>query len=209
MCRKATTLIFNSQTRCNIPSLSSLSPLSVCTVADTSQTTPSPTTTTSHPQPHIIFHTHRPFHTSRYPLKNENDVADISNQHSINIVNDDDSEVKEVSSEFPESFTDVPGATNTKSKKLAIVYTCKVCNTRSAKQFTEQAYHHGVVLVRCPGCENLHLIADRLGMFEDRGEDGKGWDVEKALADAGENVKAVSNDNVLELTLDDVLGKKS
>ena len=35
---------------------------------------------------------------------------------------------------LPESFTDVPGATNTKSKTLAIVYTCKVCDTRSAKQ---------------------------------------------------------------------------
>ena len=74
------------------------------------------------------------------------------------------------------------------------------------KQFTEQAYRKGVVLVRCPGCENLHLIADRLGMFEDRGEDGKGWDVEKALANAGENVKAVSHDNVLELTVDDIMG---
>lgn len=60
--------------------------------------------------------------------------------------------------------------------------------------------------MRCPGCENLHLIADRLGMFEDRGEDGKGWDVEKALATAGENVKAVSHDNILELTLDDIVG---
>lgn len=50
------------------------------------------------------------------------------------------------------------------------------------------------------------MIADRLGMFEDRGVDGKGWDVEKALANAGENVKAVSHDNVLELTVDDIMG---
>jgi hypothetical protein len=43
-------------------------------------------------------------------------------------------------------------------------------------------------------------------MFEDRGDDGRGWDVEKALANAGENVKAVSHDNILELTVDDIAG---
>ena len=114
-----------------------------------------------------------------------------------------------------ESFTDIPGTTNTKGKTLAIIYTCKVCNTRSAKKFTEHAYKHGVVLVRCPGCQNLHLIADRLGWFEGQGEgeeanDGQGgWDVEKALAKAGENVKAVSGEDVLELTVDDILGNKT
>lgn len=62
--------------------------------------------------------------------------------------------------------------------------------------------------MRCPGCQNLHLISDRLGWFEDRGDEGNGWDVEKALAKAGENVKAISHDNVLELTLDDIVGSK-
>ncbi|KAL3759677.1 hypothetical protein ACHAWU_009824 [Discostella pseudostelligera] len=108
-----------------------------------------------------------------------------------------------------ESFTDIPGTTNTKAKTLAIIYTCKVCNTRSAKQFTEKAYKHGVVLVKCPGCQNHHLIADRLGWFEDKGVDGQGWDVEKLLAEAGENVKAVSGNDVLELTLDDIAGTKT
>lgn len=104
-------------------------------------------------------------------------------------------------------LTNLPG-TGSKSgqKKLAIIFTCTVCHTRSAKQFTEQAYRKGVVLVRCPGCENLHLIADRLGVFEDQGTDGKGWDIEKAMANIGENVTAVNNDNVLELTVQDVVG---
>jgi protein import protein ZIM17 len=102
-------------------------------------------------------------------------------------------------------LTDIPGAKTGKGKKLAIVFTCTVCETRSAKQFTEQAYRNGVVLVRCPGCENLHLIADRLGYFEDKGDGG--WDIEKAMAKMGENVRAVTNDNVMELTLEDVIGQ--
>jgi protein import protein ZIM17 len=62
-------------------------------------------------------------------------------------------------------------------------------------------------LVKCPGCQNLHLIADRLGWFEDMDDDFEGgWDIEKALARAGENVTAVTNDNVLEMTLGDVVG---
>lgn len=100
------------------------------------------------------------------------------------------------------SISDIPGA-QTGGKKLAIVFTCKVCETRSAKQFTEQAYRHGVVMVRCPGCENLHLIADRLGFFED-----ESWDIEKAMQRMGEQVTAINDNNVLELTLKDVAGDK-
>ncbi|GMH54454.1 hypothetical protein TrRE_jg9413 [Triparma retinervis] len=101
------------------------------------------------------------------------------------------------------AYPDVPGAEKG-GKKLAIVYTCKVCDTRSAKRFTENAYLNGVVMVRCPGCENLHLIADRLGFFEDR--EGGGWDVEKFMKAKGEDVTAVHEGNVLELTMADVLG---
>lgn len=98
-------------------------------------------------------------------------------------------------------LTNIPGA-QLGGRKLALVFTCNVCNTRAAKQFTEQAYRHGVVMVRCPGCEKYHLIADRLGFFQD-----KSWDIEQAMAALGNNVKAVTNDNVLELTMDDLMGQ--
>jgi len=101
------------------------------------------------------------------------------------------------------SFSDVPGSEKG-GRKLAIIYTCKVCETRSAKKFTEHAYQNGLVMVRCPGCENLHLIADRLGVFDDS---KGGWDIEKYLNEMGERVQTVTKDNVLEVTMADVLGK--
>jgi len=99
----------------------------------------------------------------------------------------------------------IPGAQRGK-KKLAIIYTCAICGTRSAKQFTENAYNNGVVIVQCPGCNNRHLIADNLGFFSS--EEG-GWNIEKSMKRMGENVQAVNNDNVLELSIDDVFGDQA
>lgn len=102
------------------------------------------------------------------------------------------------------SFRDIPGAEKG-GKKLAIIYTCKVCNTRSAKKFTQQSYEKGLVMVRCPNCKNLHLIADRLGVFDDSKD---GWDIETYLRSMGDKVKTVTNDNVLEITMADIMGKE-
>ena len=97
----------------------------------------------------------------------------------------------------------IPGA-QTGGKKLAIVFTCTVCGTRSAKQFSENAYRNGVVVVQCPGCQNRHLIADNLGFFADQSDGG--WNVEKAMAKMGDNLKLVNDDNVLEVSVEDVVG---
>ncbi|KAK9236137.1 DNL zinc finger-domain-containing protein [Lipomyces kononenkoae] len=48
-----------------------------------------------------------------------------------------------------------------------ITLTCKVCKNRSSHFMSHQAYHHGTVLVKCPGCNNRHLIADHLKIFSD------------------------------------------
>lgn len=84
---------------------------------------------------------------------------------------------------------------------LALVFTCKVCETRSMKTCCRDSYEKGVVVVRCGGCNNLHLIADRLGWF---GEPGS---VEDLLAARGEGIKKGSVDS-LNLTLEDLAGKK-
>ncbi|XVE99287.1 hypothetical protein REPUB_Repub03eG0185500 [Reevesia pubescens] len=83
---------------------------------------------------------------------------------------------------------------------VAMVFTCKVCETRSVKTLCRESYEKGVVVARCGGCNNLHLIADRLGWF---GEPGS---VEDFLASRGEEVKKGSLDT-LNLTLEDLAGK--
>lgn len=82
-----------------------------------------------------------------------------------------------------------------------MVFTCKVCETRSMKMASREAYEKGVVVVRCQGCDNLHLIADRLGWF---GEPGS---VEELLAARGEEFKKGSMDS-LNLTAEDLAGDK-
>lgn len=84
---------------------------------------------------------------------------------------------------------------------LAMIFTCKVCETRSVKMASRESYENGVVVARCSGCNNLHLIADRLGWF---GEPGS---IEDFLAARGEEVKKGSADT-LNLTLEDLAGKK-
>ncbi|KAG1706500.1 hypothetical protein DVH05_001648 [Phytophthora capsici] len=110
--------------------------------------------------------------------------------------------IKTATDSTTDSTTGAPGV-ESPGEKFVMLYTCSVCETRSAKTISKHAYYKGVVLVRCPGCENLHLIADRLGWFED-----DGTDVESLLKDKGEKVRFVTGEDVLELTEKDILGSK-
>ena len=46
-----------------------------------------------------------------------------------------------------------------------ITFTCKRCQVRSSHKMSGQAYHHGSVLITCPGCKNRHVISDHLGVY--------------------------------------------
>jgi len=74
--------------------------------------------------------------------------------------------------------------------KMAMVYTCKVCETRQMKQFSKLAYEKGIVIIQCKGCPKKHLIADNLGWYKDWL--GKGnTNIEEMLGDRGETTRRV------------------
>ena len=77
------------------------------------------------------------------------------------------------------SSEDIPEA-----PQYEITLTCKPCLHRSTHRITKQGYHKGSVLVRCPSCHNLHLIADKLGFFSD-----KSITIEDILREKGQLIK--------------------
>ncbi len=81
---------------------------------------------------------------------------------------------------------------------LVALFTCKVCETRAARRVSKRAMRSGTVLIRCPGCLGLHVLADRLGFFDDATVDA-----EALLAARGETVRRADADGVVELTDDD------
>ncbi|KAI4302318.1 hypothetical protein MLD38_038079 [Melastoma candidum] len=110
-------------------------------------------------------------------------------------------EDRKISSAAKVDFTAISNLKTSSRHDLAMVFTCKVCETRSVKTACRESYEKGVVVVRCSGCDNYHLIADRLGMF------GQPGSVEDFLAARGEDVKKGSMDT-LNLTLEDLAGKR-
>lgn len=86
-----------------------------------------------------------------------------------------------------------------KRHDLAMLFTCKVCETRSAKTMSRVTYETGIVIVRCPECRNLHLIADRLGWFGEKGS------VEDFLEQQGVSVRK-GLEGSYEFSVDDLAG---
>lgn len=73
--------------------------------------------------------------------------------------------------------------------RLLLGFTCKICNERTHRTISRQAYSKGVVLVQCPGCQNRHLIADNLGWFEPKGREDSTINIEEMLKRRGEQVR--------------------
>ncbi|KAK3588261.1 hypothetical protein CHS0354_039181 [Potamilus streckersoni] len=96
---------------------------------------------------------------------------------------------------FSESSNSAPLHNRIEARKY-IEYTCKVCGGKNHHTFSKKAYEDGVVIVRCSGCRNLHLIADNLGWFKDVGKKN----IEEILASKGEFVKT-GDDGSLEIQL--------
>ena len=60
---------------------------------------------------------------------------------------------------------------------------------------SKKSYEKGVVLIRCDGCENLHLVADNLGWFRDQKTN-----VVDILREKEEEVRTLSDVDMLDLT---------
>eukprot|EP00291_Cryptomonas_curvata_P020474 CAMPEP_0172156350 /NCGR_PEP_ID=MMETSP1050-20130122/3148_1 /TAXON_ID=233186 /ORGANISM="Cryptomonas curvata, Strain CCAP979/52" /LENGTH=272 /DNA_ID=CAMNT_0012825381 /DNA_START=158 /DNA_END=972 /DNA_ORIENTATION=- len=101
----------------------------------------------------------------------------------------------ELKKQFPEKYPEI-----------MMEFTCSKCETRQRKRFTRHAYEKGIVIVRCEGCEALHLIADNIGWYKDWL--GQAVNVEQVLAAKGEKVEnrlSRRADGTLEVALDDLL----
>mgnify|MGYP002635602353 CR=1 FL=1 len=97
-------------------------------------------------------------------------------------------EEKKVSYTF--DADDIKGNTRGKGGTLLMAFTCTVCDTKQARTFNKDSYTKGVVLLRCGGCDNLHLIADNLGWFRD----GK-TNIQDIMKEKGDTVKTNIDDN--------------
>lgn len=102
------------------------------------------------------------YHLEQVTVSNSNYWSQPTRRFKSDDSHNDDESIH-VKVNIPESL-DIPGAEKG-AEKMAIIYTCNVCETRSIKQFTKRAYTEGVVIATCPGCGSRHLLADQLGYF--------------------------------------------
>ncbi|KAH8151277.1 uncharacterized protein LAJ45_04479 [Morchella importuna] len=77
----------------------------------------------------------------------------------------------------------------TKPPSYELTVTCRPCTHRSSHTITKQGYHHGSVMITCPGCQNRHVISDHLKIF---GETARSFEDILSQSGSGETVKKVA-----------------
>ncbi|KAK3362294.1 DNL zinc finger-domain-containing protein [Lasiosphaeria hispida] len=77
-----------------------------------------------------------------------------------------------------------PSESVRKAPHYELTFTCKPCSKRSRHKISKQGYHHGSVLVTCPGCRSKHVITDHLRIFGDHK-----ITIEELLAERGQIIK--------------------
>ena len=106
----------------------------------------------------------------------------------------EDDTAKKISYTFTED--QIKGTRRGTGGLLMMAYTCSVCETKQARTFAKDAYTKGVVLMRCEGCDKLHLIADNLGWFRD-----ESVNIEQIMAEKGETVNTNIRESTIEFTV--------
>ena len=72
---------------------------------------------------------------------------------------------------------------------LQMLYTCNQCDTKNAAKFSASSYETGSIVVRCEGCQSLHLLVDHLKFFDAM----ETFDVETLMAERGRRVVRLSD----------------
>ena len=92
----------------------------------------------------------------------------------------------------------IKGTTRGRGGLLLMAYTCAKCETKQARTFSKESYEKGVVLVRCEGCDKLHLIADNLGWFRD-----EKVNISTIMEEKGEKLNTNISNESIEFTLNE------
>jgi len=102
------------------------------------------------------------------------------------------------------AVSDGPGgvAIGQVSPRIVIGMTCGVCNTRLVKTMSKLSYTKGVVLIRCDGCSNTHLVADNLGWFDDHSVN-----IEDIMREQGQEVTRASADDGIDALTPEVVDR--